>query len=195
MAEVVPRAQQFIDKAYGRSRRGELSLERDSWAECVGHRQSANAVLPIRLPSSATRPDGMRRVLPVLAIVTAVLLSGCGSDGTAPWQRDQPEAGPPTATVSPDRTDSVLAARYRKAGGDPGVQGIHYATGKEDEVVLTVWTRKKNGYESFDDFAAKLASFLDSEGVRLGQGYVLNVYGPDGKRLHNYDTTTLEKSS
>ncbi|MER5971503.1 hypothetical protein ABT112_17510 [Streptomyces sp. NPDC002055] len=61
--------------------------------------------------------------------------------------------------------------------------------------MLTVWTRKKTGYESFDDFAAKLASFLDSEGFRLDQGYVLNVYGPDGKRLHNYDTTTLEKSS
>ncbi|MGD3108207.1 hypothetical protein [Streptomyces sp. YGL11-2] len=34
-----------------------------------------------------------------------------------------------------------------------------------------------------------LASFLAREGVRLDQGYVLNVYGQDGTRLHNLDTT------
>lgn len=52
-----------------------------------------------------------------------------------------------------------------------------------------MWTHKKAGYEHFDDFAANLAFFLARQGIRLDQGYVLNVYGPDGTRLHNYDTT------
>jgi hypothetical protein len=131
----------------------------------------------------------MRRILPVLAVGAAVLLSGCSVDGEAPGKFDPTSAGPPTATATPDPTATELADRYRKAGGDPHVYGIQHAQNKDNVVLLTVWTRKKNGYVPFDDFATNLASFLAGEGVRLDRGYVLNVYGPDGTQLHSYDTT------
>ncbi|MBB4795126.1 hypothetical protein BJY54_005738 [Streptomyces nodosus] len=38
-----------------------------------------------------------------------------------------------------------------------------------------MWTRKQAGYG-------------DRQGVSLAQGYILDVYGPDGTRLRHYDT-------
>ncbi|MEW1661085.1 hypothetical protein [Streptomyces sp. NPDC093707] len=125
----------------------------------------------------------MKRILPVLFLAAAVLLTGCGSSGHA-----RP-SGPPTTTVTPSRADTDLADRYRKAGGDTDVYGIDHAKNAKGTIVLRVWTRRKNYDKNFDGFAAKLASFLTREGIHLNQGYVLNVYSSDGTRLHNYDTT------
>ncbi|WP_447032801.1 hypothetical protein [Streptomyces hypolithicus] len=136
----------------------------------------------------------MKRILPALVLAAAVLISGCGADDETPWTRDPTTPAPPSTTASPVPAATELADRYRKAGGDNDVYGIRHAKNKDGSLELTVWTRKKTGYEPFDDFATNLASFLAGEGVRLDQGYVLNVYGPDGTRLHNYDTTPENNS-
>ena len=130
-----------------------------------------------------------KRTLSALILAAAVLLSGCGADGDPPWTKESPDGAPPTATAPVSRSAAELAAKYRRAGGDRGVYGISHAKTKDDVLRLTVRTHKKNGYEPFDDFATDLAAFLAGEGVRLDQGYVLDVYGPDGIRLHNYSTT------
>lgn len=131
----------------------------------------------------------MKRTLSALWLAAAVLLSGCSADGAPPWKKDPPDSGPPKATAPVSESTAELAGRYRRAGGDRGVYGISRAKGKGGVPVLTVRTHRKNGYEPFDDFATGLAAFLAGEGVRLDDGYVLNVYGPDGIRLHNYSTT------
>ncbi|WP_344529920.1 hypothetical protein [Streptomyces rectiviolaceus] len=131
----------------------------------------------------------MKRTLSALGLAAVVLLSGCSAEGDAPWTKDPQDNGPPTATAPVSRSAAELAARYRAAGGDRGVYGISHAKTKDDVLELTVRTHKKNGYEQFDDFATDLAAFLAGEGVRLEEGYVLDVYGPDGVRLHNYSTT------
>ncbi|MYT33907.1 MULTISPECIES: hypothetical protein [unclassified Streptomyces] len=125
----------------------------------------------------------MKRILPILFLTAAVLHTGCDFVG------DARPSGPPTATATPSRSGTELADRYRKAGGDADVYGIHHAKNDKGVLVLSVWTHKKAGYENVDDFATELTSSLTREGVRFGQGYVLNVYGPDGVRLHNLDTT------
>ncbi|MYW17011.1 hypothetical protein GT039_15790 [Streptomyces sp. SID2955] len=136
----------------------------------------------------------MKRTLPAFLLTAAVLLSGCSAD-TSSKNDSTTDGGPPTISASPVGNDSDLAARYRGAGGDPDVYGIKHAKNRDGVLILTVWTRKKSGYGSgFDTFDRTLTSFLTGTGVSLDQGYVLNVYGPDGTRLHHYDTT-VEKTS
>ncbi|MET7379886.1 hypothetical protein ABZT08_13880 [Streptomyces sp. NPDC005526] len=122
-------------------------------------------------------------------MTAAVLLSGCSTE-TTPKSGPTTAGGPPTTSASPAGSDSDLAARYRRAGGDPDVYGIKHAKNRDGLLTLTVWTRRKSGYGSgFDKFDKTLTSFLTGTGVSLDQGYVLNVYGPGGTRLHHYDTT------
>ncbi|MFF8784528.1 hypothetical protein [Streptomyces sp. NPDC015125] len=130
-----------------------------------------------------------RRFLIILSLVIAVLLTGCSVDSDARHDRKLTPTSPPTITSAPSRAATELADRYRQAGGDADVSGIRHAKNGTGVLVLTVWTHKKTSYANFDNFATGLASFLTREGVHLAQGYVLNVYGPDGIRLHNYDTT------
>lgn len=131
----------------------------------------------------------MKRILPAFLLTAAVLLSACS---TATPSNDDPTTagGPPTTSASPAGKDSDLAARYRRAGGDRDVYGIEHTQVRDGTQALTVWTRRKSGYGSgFDKFDKTLTSFLTRTGVSLDQGYVLDVYGPDGTRLHHYDTT------
>lgn len=108
---------------------------------------------------------------------------------------DDAEERPADHQRVPSGSDRDLAARYRRAGGDPDVSGIKHTKNRDGLLTLTVWTRKKSGYGSgFDKFDETLTSFLTGTGVSLLQGYVLNVYGPDGTRLHHYDTTRENSS-
>jgi hypothetical protein len=131
----------------------------------------------------------MKRFLPALLLTAAVLLSGCSTQ-TTPKSDPTTADGPPASSASPAGDDSDLAARYRRAGGDPDVYGIRHAKSRDGLLTLTVWTRRKGGYGSgFDKFDKTLTSFLTRTGVSLDQGYVLDVYGPGGTVLHHYDTT------
>ncbi|MGW1375151.1 hypothetical protein ACWD6P_12875 [Streptomyces sp. NPDC002446] len=131
----------------------------------------------------------MRRILPIPFLAAAVLLAGCSFENDAHHDRKVSPTGPPVITSTPSKAAAELADRYRKEGGDTNVSGISYAKNRKGVLVLTVWTHKKTTYANFDKFATNLAPFLTREGVQLNQGYVLNVYGSDGTRLHNYDTT------
>ncbi|MFJ7903898.1 hypothetical protein ACIQ6V_25960 [Streptomyces sp. NPDC096198] len=131
----------------------------------------------------------MKRILPAFLLTAAVLLSGCSTE-TSPKSDPTALGGPPTISASPAGNDSDLAARYRRSGGYPDVYGIKHAKNRDGLLTLTVWTRRKSGYGSdFDAFDTTLTSFLTRAGVSLDRGYVLDVYGPDGTRLHHYDTT------
>lgn len=130
----------------------------------------------------------MKRLLPALLLAVALLTAGC-TDDAGPHKDSTGPSGPPTISESPSPQAIDLANRYHAAGGGRDVVGIRQAKNKSGLPILTVWTQKKSGYAQFDDFATNLASFLAGEGVRLDHGYVLNVYGPDGTRLHTYDTT------
>ncbi|MFJ9619818.1 hypothetical protein [Streptomyces noursei] len=129
------------------------------------------------------KASAMRCILPVLFLAAAVLLAGCD------FGIDTRPKGPPTATTTASQTDTELADRYHKAGGKTDVYGIESAKNDQGVLVLSVWTHRNTRYENVDNFAANLVSFLTREGVRLDRGYVLNVYGADGTRLHNLDTT------
>ncbi|MEU7177956.1 MULTISPECIES: hypothetical protein [Streptomyces] len=130
----------------------------------------------------------MRRIiLPVLFLAAAVVLTGCGAGGDP----ESTPTGPPVITATPLPAAKELADRYREAGGAADVYGIRSAKDREGVLVLTVWTHQKTYYKNFDDVATGMASFLTREGGRLHQGYLLNLYGSDGTRLHSYDTTPV----
>ncbi|MET7357340.1 hypothetical protein ABZS76_02715 [Streptomyces sp. NPDC005562] len=135
----------------------------------------------------------MKRLLPALLLAVSLLVAGC-TDDAGPHKDSTGQSGPPRISKSPSSQATALANRYHAAGGPRDVAGIQQAKKKGGVPVLTVWTQRKDGYEQFDDFATDLASFLAGEGVNLDQGYVLNVYGPDGTRLHTYDTTPENNS-
>lgn len=137
----------------------------------------------------------MKRTLPSVVLAALILLTGCSTEPSARSRSPRPSDGPPTISASPAGAGRDLAARYRKAGGDADVYGLTHTKNREGVLVLTVWTRKRSGYGGgFDTFDKTLASFLTREGVSLAQGYVLNVYGPDGTRLHHFDTTVENNS-
>ncbi|WP_157882521.1 hypothetical protein [Streptomyces silvensis] len=122
----------------------------------------------------------MRRTFASLAVACTVFLGGCSNHADETVQ----------VTTSPNRSAADLADRYRSEKGDSRVFGIRTAKIDNDVLTVTVWSRRKSGYPHFDAFDLHLRKFLARQGMRVEKGYVLNVYGPDGTRLHNLDTTT-----
>lgn len=128
------------------------------------------------------------RTAAVLACVGSVLvLSGC--TGTTDVDHAPAMAGPvATATVAP--VDAARAARrYQRSGGAREVYGIQRSTGPGGVPLLTVWTHDPDeSARTFDRLKASITGFLErEEGVRLGRGYLLDVFGPDGSLQHRLD--------
>ncbi|WEB45340.1 hypothetical protein MOV08_42665 [Streptomyces yunnanensis] len=108
-----------------------------SWNQTSGHGANGD-----HRPRAAVPHHGktgvMKRILPVLFLATAVLLTGCDvADDARP-------SGPPITTETPSRTGTELADRYRKAGGDADVYGIQHTKDHKGVLVLSVWTHKMN---------------------------------------------------
>ncbi|MEU3910854.1 hypothetical protein [Streptomyces sp. NPDC029721] len=142
--------------------------------------------------------QGTAGVLTVLAC--GVLLAGCTEKrgaGVGPDPTHRPTAlattagpGPTvTATAAPPEA-AALAERYRAAGGDPAVYGIQREAGPDGVPRLVVRTRDANGDDTvFRKQHASIASYLRAqEGVPLTGGYLIDVFGPDGRLLHRLDT-------
>ncbi|WP_424921955.1 hypothetical protein [Streptomyces sp. wa1] len=134
----------------------------------------------------------MRRMVRLTVIPFAVallLLGGCTLDsGTA---RDHSTEFPqPTATttVAPDSA-MQLADHYRESSGNKDVYGIQRADGPAGVPLLTVWTRSADeDAEPFDRLKVSLTDYLKrEENVNLDEGYLIDVFGPDGDLQHRLD--------
>ncbi|MBT3152255.1 hypothetical protein HTV45_15410 [Streptomyces sp. CHD11] len=125
----------------------------------------------------------------VLFTASVSLLGGCtpgsGTAGDRSAGSPRPNA---TTTVAPDSA-ARLADRYRKAGGSEDVYGIQRADGPGGVPVLTVWTRDADDdAEPFDRLKVSLTDYLGrEEGVDLSEGYLIDVFGPDGSLQHRLD--------
>ncbi|MGX2996142.1 hypothetical protein JNUCC64_17970 [Streptomyces sp. JNUCC 64] len=124
----------------------------------------------------------MRRTVIALISVFLLAIAGC----------DEAPDGPPVTTATPDTKAAHLADLYHESGGDDRVLGIRTGKGGNDVLVVTVWTGRKSGYPDVDAFDIHLRGFLASRGVPVSKGYVLDVYGPDGTRLHNLESAQRE---
>ncbi|MFF2193062.1 hypothetical protein [Streptomyces sp. NPDC058157] len=132
------------------------------------------------------------------ALACGVLLTGCTEEaGTVPDRTDRPAAttagtpGPgPTVTGTAAPPQAVaLAERYRAAGGDPDVYAIEHTPGADGVPRLVVRSRNADPDDArFREQNASVTGFLTSkEGVPLGGGYRIDVYGPDGALLHRME--------
>ncbi len=135
----------------------------------------------------------MRARILVLAVTTAACaaLSGCSDEGGA--GRGAPVPGPTvTGTVAPPDA-AALAGRYREAGGDGDVYGIEQVPGPDGAApLIVVRTHNPDTDDAlFKRQAASITAYLSlTEGVRLPDGYRMDVFGPDGSLLHRWDATT-----
>ncbi|MCX5379832.1 hypothetical protein [Streptomyces sp. NBC_00091] len=115
-----------------------------------------------------------------------VLLAGCTEETPV---RAAP--GPTATTTAAPPEALALAERYRAAGGDADVYGIQQESTADGVPLLIVRTRNANTDDPvFKKQAASITSFLAAgEGLSLSRGYRMNVYGPDGGGLHQWDAT------
>lgn len=101
-------------------------------------------------------------------------------------------AGPTATSTAAPAQAAALAGRYHAAGGDADVYGIQTESAREGSTPLII-LRTRNAdsdHALFKEQAASVTSFLTGEeGLSLGGGYLMDVYGPDGRLLHRWDTT------
>lgn len=134
----------------------------------------------------------MKRIARTAVLIGAgavTLLSGCTADGGPDSDRALATAGPTaTTTTAPDAAEQV-ADRYRAVGGEQEVYGIQRSAGPGGVPVLVVWTRDPDdSAQTFDELKASVTGFLEqSEGVSLDEGYLMDVFGPDGSLKHRLD--------
>ncbi|WP_320781073.1 hypothetical protein [Streptomyces sp. CRN 30] len=123
----------------------------------------------------------------VAAVAVAVLLSGCTSDD-APERSSSVPRPLTTSTTAPGAAER-LAERYRQAGGVEDVYGIEQSPGPDGVPQLVVWRHgRDDDAESFDPLKQSVVDFLRREdGDSLDQGYLLDVFGSDGKLLNRLD--------
>lgn len=123
----------------------------------------------------------------VCAGCAVAVLSGCTS---APGPAHSPAVPGPTvtSTVAPDAA-SRLAGRYRRAGGEKDVYGIQRTSGPDGVPLLIVRTRNPDEDAGiFDDLKGSITGYLErEEGLSLGRGYLMDVFGPDGGLQHRLD--------
>ncbi|MFD7259270.1 hypothetical protein [Streptomyces sp. NPDC059874] len=119
------------------------------------------------------------------AVACAALLVGCTQE-----TRVTATPGPTATTTTAPPEALALAERYRTAGGDADVYGIQMQTGPQGAPLLTVRTRSADSDGAlFDRQSASIVGYLTSkEGLSLGKGYLIDVFGPDGALLHRQDS-------
>lgn len=93
-----------------------------------------------------------------------------------------------TSTVAPD-TAARVAGRYRRAGGEKDVYGIQWTSGPDGVPLLIVRTCNPDEDAGiFDDLKGSVTGYLErEEGLSLGRGYLMDVFGPDGGLQHRLD--------
>lgn len=127
-----------------------------------------------------------RAVVPSAAAV--LLLGGCALGGGTP-EGDPAEPVRPITTAGAPDSAVRLADRYREATGDEGVHGIQRTDGPAGVPLLTVWSHhERNSPEVFERLKISVTDYLArEEGVDLSQGYLLDVFKPDGGLKNRLD--------
>ncbi|NJP67000.1 hypothetical protein [Streptomyces spiramenti] len=124
----------------------------------------------------------------VLSAAAVLLVGGCAPGGGTP-EGDSTE--PPRPTTSAGAPDSAvrLADRYREATGNEDVHGIQRTDGPAGVPLLTVWSHhERNSREAFERLNSSVTDYLArEEGVDLSQGYLLDVFKPDGGLKNRFD--------
>ncbi|MDX6315235.1 MAG: hypothetical protein QOF84_4515 [Streptomyces sp.] len=134
----------------------------------------------------------MKRIAHVAAVVcvgSVTLLSGCTADSVPRTDHPSFTPGPTaTSTVAPDAAVQ-LAKRYHQSGGANDVYGIKRDSGPAGVPLLIVWTHNPDGdAETFDELKGSITGFLEhEEGLSLKQGYLMDVFGPDGALQQRLD--------
>ncbi|MFG2983748.1 hypothetical protein ACGFYQ_21275 [Streptomyces sp. NPDC048258] len=134
---------------------------------------------------TARHRSGLAAVPALTACVAT--LSACTADGG-----HRPAAGPTaTSTAAPPQA-TALAERYRQAGGDADVYAIQWETGSGAAPLIVVRTGNPDAGDAlFQKQAASVTAYLaDREGLSLRGGYLMDVFGPDGRLLHRRDATS-----
>ncbi|THA24441.1 hypothetical protein E4198_06500 [Streptomyces sp. RKND-216] len=121
-------------------------------------------------------------------LLTVTLLSGCGPDEPSASDRSSRPAGPTATTTAAPEAAARLAGRFHEAGGPADVYGIEVTDGPGDAPLVVVRTHGTDDAATFEELKTSLTGFLArEEGVPLQEGYLLDVYGPDGSLRHRLD--------
>ncbi|MTE21652.1 hypothetical protein F0L17_21555 [Streptomyces sp. TRM43335] len=125
-----------------------------------------------------------RAVALVLPLCAAALTACTGSDAPP-----QTSAGPTATSTAAPAEAEARAERYRNAGGDEDVYALHREPGPDGAPLLVVRTHDPNrDDERFQELKGSVVTFLaETEGLPLGRGYLMDVFGPDGALLHRLD--------
>ncbi|WP_424210885.1 hypothetical protein ACN20G_01620 [Streptomyces sp. BI20] len=117
-------------------------------------------------------------------------LAGCSSDDEA--DRPDSSSGRPGPIVTPTAAPAEGAApaeRYKKSGGQTDVYSVETRVTPDGDPLVIVRSREARG-ENFEELDRSLIRFLKSEGlIAPKNGYLLDVFGPEGKIKHRWDTT------
>ncbi|MCX2971799.1 MULTISPECIES: hypothetical protein [Streptomyces] len=132
------------------------------------------------------------RLACLAGIAAALVLTGCRTTEAVPDAQASSLPGPTTTSTSTAAPDAAarLAERYQQDGGLRDVHGLQHTAGPGGVPLITVWTREDEarGAEEFQDLRDSVTAFLrDEERLELGQGYLLDVFGPDGGLRHRLD--------
>ncbi|MER7734787.1 hypothetical protein ABTX80_28220 [Streptomyces erythrochromogenes] len=118
------------------------------------------------------------------AVAAAAALVGCTEE---PRERVMP--GPTATATAVPQEALALAERYRAAGGDPDVYAIQLEDGPEG--VPRVVLRTSNADQADAIFSRQntsvTAHLTTKEGVSFTKGYLIDVFGPDGRLIHRMD--------
>ncbi|MEU9302455.1 hypothetical protein [Streptomyces sp. NPDC048269] len=134
---------------------------------------------------TASHGSGLASVLVLTAFVAA--LTACTAHGG-----HRPAAGPTATSTAASPHATALAERYRQAGGDAAVYAIQWETRAGAAPLIVVRTGNPDAEDAlFQKQAASVTAYLaDREGLSLGGGYRMDVFGPDGRLLHRRDATS-----
>lgn len=140
--------------------------------------------LRLRAPSPA--------VTPVSRVVGMVLLSACTLTAcTAGSGAPTPAVGSTATGAAASSSATALVDRYHQSGGDLDVYAMEKEPGTSSAAPrFIIRTRNPDGDDAaFQKQKESIVQFLTRvEALSPGQGYLMDVYGPDGSLLHRLDT-------
>lgn len=131
-----------------------------------------------------TRGRGLGPAL-ALAAAAALLLTGCGTPEQPAYYADKSSlvAGPiPLAAAQ-------MAERFRKGGGEQAIQGMDAGAKEEGVPRVKVWSSDtQSDAAHFDELRPAIEKYLEEkEDFKASGGYLLDIYGGEGKLLHRFD--------
>ncbi len=129
------------------------------------------------------------RLTALICAGSVALLSGCTADGAPGPERSSIRPGPTATSTGAPEAAAQRAADYRRSGGAKEVYGIERSAGPGGVPLVVVWTHSQvDDRDSFDALKESVTGYLQrAEGLSLEGGYLMDVFGPDGKLQNRLD--------